>query len=280
MKKGQRLLICSWNVHHMSFLTTVNHGGADTGAAVRSAAFRQFGVDVLCLQEVSQDKLDQVFGHDYHAIYSPAPGLWLGNALVVPQSPNTSAQENLWKVVRQSSLKIDVDRAVLSVMLEASEDPACRIRIYCTHLDYQSETRRLRQMQKILDLVALEDEEQGPEYAALPVVLVGDLNALTREDYDESQWVALVAHRMERRWEPPESLVVSFLKEKGWQDLTCSNHRIFGSRFQTRIDYFFGRASAGMEVLADGPATFGEAENALSDHQPICLSLMVFPSGN
>ena len=66
-----------------------------------------------------------------------------------------------------------------------------------THLTPHSPAKRLSEAKALRRLLP-----------AGPTLLLGDLNALTRADYDDAQWQLHESHRRERGWEPPAEVLV------------------------------------------------------------------------
>lgn len=73
------------------------------------------------------------------------------------------------------------------------------VQICCLHLDHVREPTRLVQ----LDAVATRQLFGASKPAAQ--VWLGDLNALTRSDYDDDAWAAIAEHRSDANWEAPQS---------------------------------------------------------------------------
>ncbi|KAL6063495.1 TNFR-Cys domain-containing protein [Balamuthia mandrillaris] len=104
--------------------------------------------------------------------------------------------------------------------------------VCCTHLDHRSERRRLAQLRLLSEKLAeafqpprsssssegephQRHQRTKPPILERPHLLVGDLNALRREDYHEEEWRRLQMVREHNRWEPVRSDVVTWLQEVG-----------------------------------------------------------------
>ena len=164
------------------------------------------------------------------------------------------------KVYSAEAFPLDVDRSAMSLLLGIE---GRRFRVYATHLDYQSETRRLRQVAKLFEIMERDD--------GLPTLLCGDFNALLRSDYSDEEWNAMNQRRISRQWEACASKVIPRIVADGWLKDLSGCKPIFGSRFQTRIDYFFGTQNV---KVVETDTQIPNA-NHLSDHQNIMVKIAI-----
>lgn len=246
------LRLCTWNVHSFSFFSpSASTPTRDIPGKVH-AALTDGAVDVALLQEVTEDTIRTRFPS---ARFCPAPG-YLGNALVLGRG----AVVDHW-----ACHTIDSDRSMLSARVVWADHA---LHVYCTHLDHQSEARRLRQLDAVLRVV---DADRAALYGgnSFPHVLGGDLNALARADYDDARWRALEAHRAERYWEAPESQVTAKLAQEGYVDLGAAQP-VMSSRFATRIDYIWAKH---LPVTWKHEALGSLQEPGLSDHRSVLVAL-------
>jgi endonuclease/exonuclease/phosphatase family metal-dependent hydrolase len=178
-----------------------------------------------------------------------SPAEHFGNAVVV-FNPKI-------KVLETETQLIDRDRSLLRVEFSYAGQEYL---LYTTHLDYQSELRRKKQVQKIF---AFMDKHLQKDSR---VIFCGDFNALCRADYSELEIETIQNRRKENRWELAEFEVYEEIVKFGFSDL-FREKPIFGSRFNTRIDYFFGINIANFEA-----SSLAGYEH-LSDHKNILLTL-------
>lgn len=176
------VLFCTWNVH--SFMDCRRGEIAAEAAAA--------GVEVLLLQECTAAGLDAQFPPaEWTAVYCGAPGDWMGNAVCV---------RGRAKLLETRKVQLDGERSALWARIELpGRRPA---HVFATHLDHQSEARRLWQVEALLReaerlAAACEEEQlmqqqQQQQLLLLPAFLLGgDLNSLCRADYEDARWAEL-----------------------------------------------------------------------------------------
>ena len=138
-----------------------------------------------------------------------------------------------------------------------------------THLDHIAEEQRDVQIKHIVSLLEVDN-----------TILVGDLNALTRTDYDSEEWSMLEAKNQKNGWSPPAHGCLERLRTAGFNDVFASVHgngerglaASEGSQKLTahvqrplyRIDYCF--AGTGLGAVQDARV---ETAVRLSDHYPV-----------
>lgn len=126
-RSGTKVRIVSWNVHSFSL---------GRGSERFATECLKAGASVVCLQEVVQRELSKGFpDENWSTAFSG--NLWMGNAIAVPLSFGT--------VVTSKATMIDCDRSLLSCRIELSGERRA-LWVACTHLDYQSEARRMKQL--------------------------------------------------------------------------------------------------------------------------------------
>ena len=92
---------------------------------------------------------------------------------------------------------------------------ALNLTVACTHLDHITEAERETQLRHIVRSLG------GDERA---VVLLGDLNALTRSDYSADEWAVLEGENAANGWHPPSAGCLGILEESGWRDCFARLH--------------------------------------------------------
>jgi endonuclease/exonuclease/phosphatase family metal-dependent hydrolase len=166
---------------------------------------------------------------------------------------------------------LDVDdaepRGVIGVTLN---HPILKL-VFNTHLDHINENVRMKQLEELFS--ALES------HTNVPHIIMGDFNALSKEDYSQDYFDRYVySVRFRNGWELPKFDVIDFIKGKGyvdcWRQLNPDAKDRSTCRFGTRIDYIF--ASASLVPLIDWTKSsceiYHDSSNA-SDHEPVILTL-------
>lgn len=111
--------------------------------------------------------------------------------------------------------------------------PRSPLQIINLHLDFQTEVAREHEMQRVFSAIDTKH----------PTLMIGDFNALNRDDYSIDEWDEIARVRQMNLWEPPVSRLMYDLKAKGWGDSRClaPPNKVTGlnstSRFGTRVDY-------------------------------------------
>ena len=162
------------------------------------------------------------------------------------------------------------------------------LRVATTHLDHISEAERSTQAAHVVRELAAAEDGGGPS-----TLLLGDLNALTRADYDDAQWQLHEAHRRERGWEPPAdaaatgnslallaaanfsdvSRAVLHSGSRGWQSQPWTAHTCETDGPPYRIDYALVRP--GTPSLTPVAAHVHELPVGISDHRPCVVDFKV-----
>ena len=155
------------------------------------------------------------------------------------------------------------------------------VRVGVTHLDHMKSVERQTQMRHALRALL------APEPAS--VLLLGDLNALSRADYTTDQWSAHEAFNAANGWDAPADEaaaggVLDLLRQERfvdayaaldapgrWRDAPWSAH-VATERPPYRLDYVWSRApaSAGGRRLVPLGAFVADGGEA-SDHQPVVV---------
>jgi len=169
-------------------------------------------------------------------------------------------------------------RSLLRVKISlCSEETSSNLNIFLTHLEHLSEKVRVQQIQEILGIIeewkAKESLVQDEGY-----LLIGDLNALSQQDYTETQWNSIIELKKEKNWledgsAVPKSLVIPFLESRGLKDIfkAPGKEELFTAwthRPTMKIDYMFASPEfLQVHVLSK----FYVFPSKASDHFPLVL---------
>ena len=257
---------------------------ADLAAAILQGSTNH--LDVLAVQEVghhAKDKLNTLaellrMRVGVIAVADPSHGLC--NALLVSEAVFLNST-----VHRPCSLICQgrESRAAVAVSLGPNMP-----HIICTHLDHQDECLRLAQLAQLrVHTQAL----WGPACTEkMPMVLLGDFNALRRADYSETQWTALVAERAKYGIESETDLTQAIERSVelggwGWSD--CRELAMRGGRtvagelatsvYGARVDYMWASPAMQRDWAVSEVAHMDVAKmhtsDALTDHALVTCTL-------
>jgi endonuclease/exonuclease/phosphatase family metal-dependent hydrolase len=94
------------------------------------------------------------------------------------------------------------------------EEVSSNLNLFLTHLEHISEKVRVQQIQEILEIIenwkAEESLVQDEGY-----LLLGDLNALSQQDYTETQWNNIIELKKEKNWLEGRSADLNVLTAAG-----------------------------------------------------------------
>jgi len=155
------------------------------------------------------------------------------------------------------------------------------ITIAVTHLDHINEAERELQLEHLLEAL-------GPNRER--AIVVGDLNALDRDDYSQEEWTTLEERATANRWSGPVSGCLERLRKAGFLDSFVSSrgggalssrsdagdNPIFSAHVGHplyRIDYCFVSAASGLDPVASQV----HADINLSDHFPVSFDFLIAP---
>lgn len=146
-----------------------------------------------------------------------------------------------------------------------------------THLDHMDVAQRRTQLRHIV-------REAGDG----ALLLMGDLNALTRSDYSDGAWRRLEERARERKWQLPQHGDLSILRDAKFEDVAVAS----GSEVQLtapareplyRVDYGWLRgggapgtaktAPPGATITMEAARVHGEV--LVSDHLPLVVDLQL-----
>ena len=222
--------ICTINVHSFHHPSIVR-----SNAQELASILAPLNLDVLATVEVTNSD-DWKLMCDHlslsHTAFGASHGLRYGNA-IASRHP----------IVEHTNTKVTAvgeggNRAMLRCRL-GGEHPFVRGRTFAvTHLDHLDEDERLTQI-----------GEMSPHRHDVNV-LVGDMNALTRDDYSDQYFQNTVAGKREKTgWERPRfELTEQLVRTWGYQDAfrqinpTLKDANVATCPYGTRIDYIFLRA--------------------------------------
>jgi endonuclease/exonuclease/phosphatase family metal-dependent hydrolase len=185
-------------------------------------------LNLIAVQEVQNNVRWKKFCQDMSLPYS-AYGTYAGNIAdnaIASSYPITSYSN------RQSTL---ICPGGTRYFLQCSLDGLDKLTFAVTHLDHIDENNRLKQI-----------DEFSPQKKAIDI-LMGDMNALTREDYSDHYYQKNVLEtRQASYWEKPRfDLTKLITDEWGYQDAFRSlnpqlkDEQVTTCRFGTRIDYIY-----------------------------------------
>lgn len=130
------------------------------------------------------------------------------------------------------------------------------IRFYNVHLDNEFESKRLKQIYRVINFVkSIED--------SLKIYIGGDFNTLNPDDYTKEKWDYML--KKESKHTSTRNLVYPEIT-KWYKDLYNGKKDPVTSIYQRRVDYFFSNVSK-------SPSSFIDNTIELSDHYPILVKL-------
>lgn len=192
--------------------------------------------DIVALQEVSDnDKLNEIIkGWNY--IYNRS-------TLLLSKYP-------IKETVTDKNTKERHTAAIIQL-------PGKNIFVSNVHLNYRDEKLRIGEMENIIRLI-------NPYVQSYPSILLGDFNALTRNDYDYSKWSNIYNIREKGKWELPVHILTDSLNML-WDDSGKDNYSET-CRYNTRIDYIYTKEinKINYEVVKTMPH--------ISDHNLVTIS--------
>jgi endonuclease/exonuclease/phosphatase family metal-dependent hydrolase len=220
------LRLATLNVH--SFRSTSNY---DSNISELVSILEPFNLDLIAVQEIQNNdkwtKFCSRLGLS-HSIYGKCNGDSFGNGIAsrYPILSHTNQISFACPGERRSLLQCRLD----------NDHPLIQNRIFAvTHLDHLDEGDRLEQL-----------KEFNP-YKENIDILMGDMNALTKDDYSDDYYQnAIVKIREQNRWEKPRfDLTKLITDEWGYQDAfklinpEKQNEEVATCDYRTRIDYIY-----------------------------------------
>eukprot|EP01052_Picozoa_sp_SAG31_P017431 SAG31_NODE_1192_length_9459_cov_15.271581_4_plen_332_part_00 len=203
-----------------------------------------------------------------------------GNALLSRWAPS-----DVWKIPLAGGTVVEsaqgrthrIHRGLLTAVFEPGlpGSIAAPLMVACTHLDHISESERVVQLDHVVQTL----KPQQSRYDDFSTVLLGDLNALTRTDYDDHDWAALEAYNEKAGWNPPQFGCLELLKQAGFVDGFAALGLPIGQRRWTahvaqpryRIDYIWSRAPQNYGPSLEPVNAFVLSTAVHSDHFPLVV---------
>lgn len=226
---------------------------------------REASPDILVLEECLNWSRDEL-APCAHAMDVPADE---AHARVAPGNRRTSGHLNVSVLSRLPFRSVrlhDEAGRVSHVMVELEVEWAGRpLTVWGTHLSASSEDQRLKQVEYLREVL------DGPRLAVQAMLLLGDLNALSRHDvYPDDLTERLQARGVTKYGIPIRHDVMNGLEEMGWIDTMRPKDatvwrtapRAYG---EVRIDYIL--ASPIMASLLED--THVIVNDEASDHRPV-----------
>ena len=241
LKHMGHVRVVSWNVQSW---TDVYH--TDTLSEMVKLLAIKLNADVLCLQEVIWNEcIKRAFGaHGYRLVgfHKAKESYEHGNAILARQTVRLvlTGVINLPQGIGEQRC------AVIGTILDEKGVPA--IQIVCLHLDVYDKTDATRVAELNAILTCLKEMEQINE-----TILVGDFNAVRKDDYHPKQW-----HAMDRPTKVFDLLKDWFVHRPTppftvWSGLVV-DHAVLSptwNRYTTRMSPYFTNLSDHIPLVVD-----------------------------
>ena len=200
-KSPQSLCIGTWNVHNWYD----GNGKQNMSRIIQS--LHQTPVDCLGLQEVLQwgklevgqnkqdiNEMKKCLDFDYlstdqmNGYKKSANGFYHGVAML-----------SKYRIISSYAV---TERLQLN-MIQFNKN--VMIGIIVAHFDHREENKRIEEYKTMSQLIANNQN--------LPLVFIGDFNALTRSDYTDSEWERITKIREDDQWELPKTDLITLIKK-------------------------------------------------------------------
>jgi endonuclease/exonuclease/phosphatase family metal-dependent hydrolase len=145
--------------------------------------------------------LSSITGMSFSEVHVPA---FLGNSILSRWDTRLSESATI-------KTRTDHRRSYVSTLITAPGSPP--FRFATVHLNHETEACRLEQWGQLRAVV------EAAEPDGVPLLIVGDFNALTRADYTDAQWQNIAAVRRAGDWEEPRTELTSAVAASGLVDL-------------------------------------------------------------
>jgi endonuclease/exonuclease/phosphatase family metal-dependent hydrolase len=193
---------------------------------------KPYNLDLIGVQEISNGKNWPKFCNLLslsHQIFGASDGNYLGNGIASRYPIKSySNQQTTFSAEggKRSLLKCSLD----------GDHPFINDQIFgVTHLDHLSEYYRLKQIKEFNPIENNID------------ILMGDMNALTKEDYSDDYYQKNILElRQKSHWEKPSFDLTEFVRNQwGYKDAFqqmnphAKDEQVVTCRFKTRIDYIY-----------------------------------------
>jgi endonuclease/exonuclease/phosphatase family metal-dependent hydrolase len=242
-------------------LTLNVHDPWDGGLDGLAALLDRSGAEVIALTECRKDAAEQFARRLGCAglVHALAP-FW-GNALLTRTLPVLAARS-----VQLPPSRFGEPRSAAVARLGVGDGSAL---FAATHLDHTAEADRLAQLRHLF-------EEERLDSTAC--VLMGDLNALTRADYDEDAWARVASARELAGLPPPVHDLTDWLRgELRFQD--AHDARPAGAAFAptcpygTRVDYVLLGEHCPLRPVEGTYRVLDAIGPGLTDHDAVSVEL-------
>jgi endonuclease/exonuclease/phosphatase family metal-dependent hydrolase len=195
---------------------------------------KPYHLDLIAVQEIADDNDWSIFCERLslpHRIFGSSAGKYFGNGIASHYPIKSYSNQ-------QSSLTYQGERRSLLQCCLNGDHSFFKDRIFgVTHLDYINEYNRLKQIEEFNSFIDNID------------ILMGDMNALTRNDYSDYYYQKnLVKVRENSQWEKPCFDLTEFITDQwNFQDAfkqinpDAKDEQVVTCRYHTRIDYIYLR---------------------------------------
>eukprot|EP00943_MAST-04B_sp_MAST-4B-sp1_P009126 g9126.t1 len=166
-------------------------------------------------------------------------------------------------------------RITRGLLIVDMENGSRNLRCGVTHLDHISIEERLVQLEHCMEELIPKDKHVDND---TDIILLGDLNALTRSDYDENDWKRIEEKARKNGWATPETDIdLNILKNNAFFDAmeVCDYpppkpwYTASTTNPMYRIDYCFIRSKY---MSVDQTQILSHAKE-LSDHFPVLFDI-------
>jgi len=207
------VIIATLNVHEWS-----NSSGDCTIDEIITLIITS-NIDIIGLQETSKQSLMTVANklHNFNYIYNRKTAIF-----------------SKYPIDRNIPQKTTSERYISGIVTLPNNKT---INIICVHLDYKHEPIRIKQMKTIM---------KNRNINNTSLILLGDFNALTKNDYSNYEWDRISSIRKSNKWEQPvDELTTQITSPDYWKlfDSKYITNNVYGPlhtcRFDTRIDYIY-----------------------------------------
>ena len=240
--------ICTFNIHNFTNSDCID----STDNLV--TLINKNNYDIIALQEVTDEKDLKLFVKklklEYNYLYNRH------NALLSIYSIKNNLNKNTKE--RYTSCLLTISKNFILNVLNI-------------HLNYKCEYIRIEEIRKIFS-------SSNKYINKYPTIVMGDFNALTKEDYSNKELVHIIKERKYSKWETPVYDLTNTIKDEyKFKDTRMLSNKTGDngtSRFNTRIDYIFINDSL-KDLLINIDNNHIHLLNKISDHNlvELCLKL-------
>lgn len=266
---SERVRLVQYNVRGL----TAEDGTSTVDAVAQT--LQALNPAIVCLNEVDLRKqpagleqLSKILGTEHVHFFGHVRGTY-GNA-ILSRYPLTATRDvhveggSQLEHPKGSGQIYRIGRGMAVATLQL---PGRTFTIASLHLDHMSEDERVVQMSHVL--------REASSFGGNPHIIVGDLNALLRDDYSAAEWASAEAKAVRNGWVPPcDARSIRLLLDAGYIDATpgAGQFTAHVSEPMYRIDYaLLSRCAtaAGLQVAS----SFVDTSATGSDHFPLVVDL-------